>query len=242
MFLKASLNPIHLVMSNQFYNILNADNISRFSSRKTQKLDKTVRDKIGWSNHKRKVLWSWVNVQFSISESFIKKLEKNIKRLNIIPTPREQEFLFIIKGLFFATWRPLKEMIVRFPLDKKETIYFFESGGNIYEVAKNPNGKNENIHLVSGDFYFSNAKIYVCDEDQKIKETFNLDEIENVEFNNFGTLIKFKGLDLLIRSENKYMSYVVLQRLMPKLKLNINKIPNLYNYFDFWNKLFLKIN
>jgi hypothetical protein len=242
MFIKASLNPVQLFSGNHYYNILNVDNLSRVSHRKITRLDKSTRDKTGWSNHKRKVLWGWVNTHFAISELFIHKLEKYIEKLNIVTSPREQEFIFSIKALFFATWRPLKEMIVRFALEKKEVVYFFESNGNIYETGVDENNKTVNTHVVSGDFYFSNSFIRVCDEDQKIKMVIDLNLISEVEFSQFGTIIYYEGKKLLLRSENKYMAYIILQRILPKLKLNINKIPHLYNYFDFWNKVLMKIN
>jgi hypothetical protein len=240
MFLKAKLNPFYTFGKGQYLSFLNVDNLKSISRRKLKSYQKRFGSDLGWEKHKSYVLWKWINQNFTIKESFIVHLEKYIKKLEIKISRREENLIFTLKGLYFATWRPMKEIIVRFELDKKETIYFFESDGKLYSLPAEDEKSYKPIE--TGDFYFSNKKLYICDEHQNIKLTMNYDDIQDVQFHELGTIVETKRKRILIRSQNKYMTFVVLQRLMPKLKLDINKVKNLYDYFDFWNKVMARFN
>lgn len=218
--------------------IIDEDNLDRkkkfYLKMKSRKLDARL-----WMDFKKWILWRWVNKNFSISEHFCNRLVKNAKKLEIEFSIKEEKFIHDINELQFTTWRPLKEIKVIFKLEKKELINFQQLNSNIYEY----NLETKKVNFIEkGNFYFSNKKMYLTDDDQSVMMIFNYVNIKEVKIIATGVLIITHDKNYLIRSTNRYLSYVILQRMLPNLQLDISGVKNLYDYLDFWNQIVSKLN
>ncbi|QGS51612.1 hypothetical protein [Spiroplasma tabanidicola] len=205
-----------------------------------KKLSKIINDQSTFNSFKYWILWRWINKNFEFSESFVNSLRKNIKKLDLNIDSKEENFLYQLDELIFNAWRPLKELPVRFQLDKKEKINLLQTEINVHKMIDLKNTKLKMIGKF--DAYFSSKSIYLTDEKQVIKYEIIYDQIIDIKTKRYGVLIETVKTNYLFRGRNRLLTYVILQRMLPRLKLDISKIINLYDYFDFWNSFFSKIN
>ncbi|AKU80216.1 hypothetical protein [Spiroplasma turonicum] len=217
-------------------------NLSRKPKFYIKMVEKKIKDKKDFLYFKHWVLWRWINRNFKISEKFISTLKRNIKKLSLELNANEEKFISDIEELIFTSWRPIKEFPVKFELDKREKISLLQSNITLHKINED-NSINGNFSFIGEfDFYFSNFKIYLTDSSQNIQSFILYDDIEKVEIKYYGTLLFTKKENYLIRGKNKVLTYVILQRLIPSLNLDITKIDNLYDYFDFNNIMNKKFN
>ncbi|ASP28660.1 hypothetical protein SCORR_v1c08880 [Spiroplasma corruscae] len=205
-------------------------------------IEKRIKEKKEFVYFKHWVLWRWINKNFSITEKFINSLKKNIRKLDLEINANEEKFIIDIEELVFTSWRPMKEFPVKFNLERREKISLLQSNVTLHKIFKTDYDKTNFSFIGDFDFYFSNYRIYVTDENQDVKHIINYETIKTVNIEYYGTILKTEKEDYLIRGKNKVLTYVILQRLIPSLNLDITKINNLYDYFDFNNIMNKKFN
>lgn len=241
MFLRRILKFDGYLKRNELANYLNEDNLNKKTKIAIKRMGRKIKDKESWIQFKYWVLFKWVNLNFSISEAFYTKLQKNIKKLELPISLKEEKFIIDVQELYFNTWRPLKDLPVRFKLNKKEQINFLQKNVNIHNFY--PDLKEKKIQFYfKGDLYFSNKNIYLANEHQDVFETISYNDIEGVEIDRIGIIIQIKNKKYLFRGQNKLLTYVILQRMIPNLDLDIQKVPKLYDYFDIWNNVLQRFN
>ncbi|AOG60112.1 hypothetical protein SHELI_v1c01570 [Spiroplasma helicoides] len=206
-----------------------------------KRLGKKINDTSVFISFKYWVLWRWIYKNFDFTEKFMITLRKNIKKLDLNISSREETFLNEMDELLFNSWRPLKEVPVKFELSKKEKVNLVQSNINIHKVTT--------INLepklkMKGQFdaYFSNQKIYLTDSNQVLKFEIRYKEIKQIVPKRYGVLVELHTGTYLFRGKNRLLTYVLIQRMVPELNLNIAEIDNLYDYFDFANNFLSRIN
>ncbi|AGR40865.1 hypothetical protein [Spiroplasma taiwanense] len=241
MFLRITGDINYYLKRVQWIKYFDEFNISKKTSFYIRKIEKKVNDKNTFTYFKYWILWKWVNMNFELNESFIFHFKRNIKKMNLTLSAKEERFLIEVEELIFNSWRPLKQIPVKFNLDKKEKINLLQTNVNVHIFKKDLIEKKV-VQLGKFDFYFSNKNLFFTNSFQKIQRIINYEEIKSVTAEIYGIIIETEDNKYLIRGKNKLLTYVLLQRMVPKLNLNINNISKIYNYFDFWNILLLKIN
>ncbi|AKX34554.1 hypothetical protein SLITO_v1c09430 [Spiroplasma litorale] len=218
-------------------------NLSRKPKFYIKMVENKIKEKKEFLHFKHWVLWRWINKNFSISEKFIASLKKNVRKLSLDLNANEEKFIGDIEELVFTSWRPIKEYPVKFELDKREKISLLQSNIILHKISKNKETKDLKLSYI-GDFdlYFSNFKIYLTNTNQEVKSTIIYENIKDVKIEYYGTILSTSRKKYLIRSKNKVLTYVILQRLIPSLKLDVTKIEKLYDYFDFSNTFNKKFN
>ncbi|AHI52537.1 hypothetical protein [Spiroplasma culicicola] len=238
MFLRSTTDLNYYLKRSNFIKYLDEDNISYKTKWYIRKLEKKIADRSVFNSFKYWVLWRWINKNFEFSERFSVKLKRNIKKLHLNLNYREENFINELDELLFNSWRPLKEFPVKFELEKKEKINLLQSNVNVHKILKDDKLEMQGKY----DLYFSNKKIYLTNEKQKISRQFLYSDIKAVDVKRYGTIINVSEEVYLFRGKNRILTYVLLQRMIPSMKLNIEQIVNLYDYFDYWNTLLNKFN
>ncbi|QBQ07387.1 hypothetical protein SGLAD_v1c01880 [Spiroplasma gladiatoris] len=240
MFLRNTGDISYYLKRTSWIKYLDEGNLNYRSKMYIKKIGKKINDQNVYNSFKYWVLWRWINKNFEFSETFVSRLRRNIKKLSLNIDSKEETFLYELDELVFNAWRPLKEVPVRFELDKKEKINLLQTEINVHKLI---DLKETKLKML-GNFnaYFSSQAIYLTDYDQNLKHQIPYNQIINVNPKRYGIVIETMSTNYLFRGRNKLLTFVILQRMLPKLKLDISKIENLYDYFDFWNRLFSRIN
>ncbi|QHX36400.1 hypothetical protein [Spiroplasma sp. BIUS-1] len=240
MFLRVNGDVNYYLKRSSFVKYFDEHNLSRKSKLYIKKVEKKVNDKNTFTYFKYWILWRWINLNFKLSENFIIKLNKNIKKLNLSLNSKEERFIRDLEELVFNSWRPLKQLPVKFELEKKEKINLIQTNVNVHNFTPE---KEKKISLIGKyDCYFSNYNIYLTDNNQRVKKVIKNDSIIEAHIETFGVVISTSKKKYLFRAKNRLLTYVLLQRMIPRLNLRIEETEELYNYFDFWNKLISKIS
>ncbi|WP_338985343.1 hypothetical protein [Spiroplasma endosymbiont of Diplazon laetatorius] len=241
MFLRLNGDVNYYLKRSSFVRYFDEHNLSRKSKWYIRKVEKRVNDKNTFTYFKYWILWRWINLNFKLSENFIIKLNKNIKKLNLTLNSKEERFIRDLEELVFNSWRPLKQLPVKFELGKRERINLIQTNVNIHDYK--PENHEKKIKLVGKyDCYFSNQNIYLTDNNQKVKKIIKNDSIQEAYIETFGVVIVTSKNKYLFRGKNRLLTFVLIQRMIPRLNLRLESTEELYNYFDFWNKLISKIS
>ncbi|ARU92162.1 hypothetical protein SCLARK_001702 [Spiroplasma clarkii] len=83
--------------------------------------------------------------------------------------------------------------------------------------------------------------MYLTNENQEIFSVLAYEDIIEVKQERYGLIISTKYENFLYRGRNRLLTYLLLQRMVPSLHLDIAKLDDLYQYFDYWNKIINKI-
>ncbi|WP_342258597.1 hypothetical protein [Spiroplasma endosymbiont of Dioctria linearis] len=241
MFLRVNGDISYYLKRSGFVKYFDENNLSRKSKWYIKRVEKKINDKNTFTYFKHWILWRWINANFKLSEGFIGKLKRNIKKLELTLNSKEERFIRDMEELVFNSWRPLKQFPVRFQLEKKERINLIQTSVNVHNY--NPEVAEKKIQLMGiYDCYFSNQNIFLTDSNQNVLKTIEFSSILDVSIETFGVIISIKNKKYLFRGKNRLLTYVLLQRMIPRLGLKLEATEGLYNYFDFWNKLISKIS
>ncbi len=241
MFLRANMDVDYFFKRVKWIKYLDEDNISRKSKFYVKRISKKINDKTTFAQFKYWVLWRWVNKNFELSEHFVNQVKRNIKKLDLTLSSKEERFLDDLDELIFNSWRPLKLVPVKFELEKKEKINLLQTSVNVHHLFEETSEKKLKM-IGKFDVYFSNKKVYLTSNKQVSVFVISYKDIVDVIPKSYGTIIKTKEKSYLFRGKNRLLTYVLLQRMIPDLGLNIQKIQNLYEYFDYWNSFLARIN
>ncbi|WP_339021186.1 hypothetical protein [Spiroplasma endosymbiont of Atherix ibis] len=240
MFLRINSDVNYYLRRSNFIKYFDEHNLCRKSKWYIKRVEKKINDKNAFTYFKYWILWKWINLHFKLSESFVTKLNRNIKKLSLTLTSKEEKFIRDLEELIFNSWRPLKQLLVKFNLEKKEKINLIQTNVNIYDYS--PEKQEKKLKLLNKfDCYFSNFNIYLTDVNQKVIKKIKNSSITEAYIETFGVVIITNKTKFLFRGKNRLLTYVLLQRMIPRLNLKLESVEELYNYFDFWNKLVLKI-
>ncbi|QHX35689.1 hypothetical protein STIUS_v1c01340 [Spiroplasma sp. TIUS-1] len=215
--------------------ILNPDNVLKIGKLKLKKLDSQHSEDKNYVDYKHWVLFKWVKDNFLITELFLFEFNKIIKKLKIELTEREKKFVRQLEELVFTTWRPLKEMQIKFK--SKEKVNLYQSSCNLHFF----NNTKEIEQIGTFDFFYSTSQIIITDKDQRIKHKIKYNNIISITPKQFGIIIECEKVQYLVRGKNKLLTYVMLSRMNKEREWNVDEIPNLYSYFDTWNDILDKI-
>ncbi|WP_339034418.1 hypothetical protein [Spiroplasma endosymbiont of Cantharis rufa] len=241
MFLRVNGDISYYLKRSGFIKYFDENNLSRKSKWFIKRVEKKINDKNTFTYFKHWILWRWINANFKLSEGFIGKLKRNLKKLELTLNSKEERFIRDMEELVFNSWRPLKQFPVRFQLEKKERINLIQTSVNIHKY--NPEADEKKIQLIGTyDCYFSNQNIFLTDSNQNVLKKIEFSSILDVSIETFGVVISTKNKKYLFRGKNRLLTYVLLQRMIPRLGLKLEATEGLYNYFDFWNKLISKIS
>gem|GEM_PF-4318049 len=166
-----------------------------------------------------------------VTEKFSAQLKKNIKKLNIVINSKEEAFINQIDELIFNSWRPLKEVPVKFKLDKNEKINLVQSSVDVH-LIETKNTKEKLKMIGKFDAFFSNKNLFLTDSNQIVKKIINYEDVIEIIQKSYGLIMQVNKQKILLRGRNRMLTYVLLQRIVPKLNLDINNIKNLYSYFE----------
>ncbi|AUB31212.1 hypothetical protein [Spiroplasma floricola] len=241
MFLRINGDINYYLRRSSFIKYFDEHNLSRKSKWYIKRVEKKVNDKNTFTYFKYWILWRWINLHFKLSENFVTKLNRNIKKLSLTLTSREEKFIRDLEELIFNSWRPLKQLPVKFDLERKEKINLIQTNVNIHNYS--PEKKEKKLKLLGKfDCYFSNFNIYLTDNNQKVIKIIKNNSISEAYIETFGVVIITDEAKFLFRGKNRLLTCVLLQRMIPRLNLKLESTEDLYNYFDFWNKLVLKFS
>ncbi|WP_338972600.1 hypothetical protein [Spiroplasma endosymbiont of Panorpa germanica] len=244
MFLKKSLNSNFIFNRGEWLVYFDENNILKKSKLSIRRAGRKIKNYENFTQFKRWILWRWINKNFVFDEKFINGFFKLVKKMDITLTSEENRFIFNVQEIYFNSWRPLKELPVRFQVEPKEIINFKESSVNVHELIQDESKSGEKIKAKfdnNYDLYFSFKNIYFCDNNQKFIKKINLKKVEKIELKHFGVIIRFNDHNYLFRGPNKLLIYSILQRIMPTYLAPLNTYPDLYGYFDFWSKIQQKV-
>ncbi|WP_338983760.1 hypothetical protein [Spiroplasma endosymbiont of Othius punctulatus] len=237
MFVNHNASPSFQKIRSDLYPFLNPETVLKTNKFKINKLEKQYKDDSDYIDYKHWVLFKWVRDNFSISEIFIWRFNKIIKKMKIELSEREKKFVRQLEELVFTTWRPLKEMQVKFTTQDKESVNLFQSSCNLHFF----DGKKELEQIGTFDFYYSTDQIIITDKDQKIKHKIKYIDIVNMIPKQYGIVLECKKVQYLVRGKNKLLTYVMLSRMNRQREWRVDDIPNLYTYFDTWNNILDKM-
>lgn len=220
---------------------LDEHNLSKKSLFYIKRMSRKVTDKKMLLSFKYWVLWRWVTKNFELTERFGAQLRRNIKKLKISTNAREEDFLLKFDELVFNSWRPLKQLPVKFDLEKKEAINLVQTNVNLHKLIM-LEGELKPKMVGKFDLYYSNKKIYFTNENQDIVTTILYSDVVGVEQKRYGLIVQTKYENFLFRGRNQLLTYILMQRMIPELNLDVAKLDGLYQYFDYWNKILQKFN
>ncbi|AUM62400.1 hypothetical protein [Spiroplasma monobiae] len=241
MFLRINGDINYYLKRSSFIKYFDENNLSKKSKWYIRKIERKVNDKNTFTYFKYWILWRWININFKLSENFIIKLNKNIIKLNLNLNSKEERFIRDLEELVFNSWRPLKQLPVKFELEKREKINLIQTNVNVHKY--NPEKEENKINLIGKfDCYFSNQNMYLTDNNQKVKKVIKNEDVTEAYIETFGVVVVTKKQKYLFRAKNRLLTYVLLQRMVPRVGPSLEKKDKLYNYFDFWNKLISKIS
>ncbi|AXK50829.1 hypothetical protein [Spiroplasma alleghenense] len=236
MFLKKSLNSNFILNRGEWLAYFDENNVLNKSKLSIRRSGRKIKNYENFILFKRWILWRWITKNFTFDEKFINGFFKLVRKMDISLTSEENRFIFNVQEIYFNSWRPLKELPVRFQIEPKELINFKESSVNVHKLV-NKDGKVKAEFENNYDLYFSFKNIYFCDSEQKFIKKVDLKKISKIELKHFGVIITISGQEYLFRGANKLLVYSILQRVMPTYVEPLNKFPDLYGYFDFWSKI-----
>ncbi|QEH61489.1 hypothetical protein SCHIN_v1c02920 [Spiroplasma chinense] len=242
MFLRNTTDLNYYFRRTNLIEYFDEDNLNKRTKFYIKRVGRKIKDKTLYNNFKYWVLWRWINKNFQFSESFTSQLRKNIRKLDLDLSAKEDNFLYELDELLFNSWRPLKKIPVRFEIEKKEKLSLLQTKVNLHELVLDENGEEKPKMIGTFDAYYSSKKIYFTNSKQVILFKLLYSDINSIEQRRFGTIVRTEKTNYLIRGRNRLLTYVMLQRMNPSLKLDISKIENLYDYFDYFNRIFSKIN
>ncbi|ATX71494.1 hypothetical protein SCLAR_v1c11940 [Spiroplasma clarkii] len=224
----------------EYLKYLDENNLNHKSRWYIKKISRLIQDKKALIVFKHWLLWRWINKNFELTEKFSAQLKHNLKKLKISANAKEEAFLLQLEELVFNSWRPLKELPVKFEIAKKEQINLIQTNVIVHRLVMGE--KNLKPKMI-GDFdiYFSNKKMYLTNENQEIFSVLAYEDIIEVKQERYGLIISTKYENFLYRGRNRLLTYLLLQRMVPSLHLDIAKLDDLYQYFDYWNKIINKI-
>ncbi|WP_339022619.1 hypothetical protein [Spiroplasma endosymbiont of Crioceris asparagi] len=237
MFIRHNLSQEFEKIRADNFHILSQYTIEKISILTIRTLDKKYLDSKDFYDYKCWVLFKWVKQNFAITESFVAKLKKLVKKLKIIPRELDNKFIRQLEELVFTTWRPLKDFPVKFKLDGKDKIKLLQLN-NYFHFYINEKDVEQ---IGRFDFYYSQTQIYITTKNQIIKHKIKYSSIFNVICKTYGTILDCGNVKYLIRGQNKLLVYIIISRMVPTLNLDINNISNLLDYFSLWNNLKDKI-
>jgi len=220
---------------------LDETNLNTKSKWYIRKIIKKIDNKKLLISFKHWILWRWVNNNFMVTEKFSAQLKKNIKKLNIVINSKEEAFINQIDELIFNSWRPLKEVPVKFKLDKNEKINLVQSSVDVH-LIETKNTKEKLKMIGKFDAFFSNKNLFLTDSNQIVKKIINYEDVIEIIQKSYGLIMQVNKQKILLRGRNRMLTYVLLQRIVPKLNLDINNIKNLYSYFEIWNTAYKWFN
>lgn len=156
----------------------------------------------------------WINKNEMYIESYIEKLERIIKKLNLwnVLNAFEEEYIYHFKSVIFAKKRNLKKLIVDFPLekfsnislDKEEAVYYHFVDSQLID-------ENNNILANDCNVYLSTNRI-VCSLSSSFY-SFNLNEINIYKKGKRYFDFIYKNKTYYINAIDNYEFYVSFQRI-----------------------------
>lgn len=219
----------------ELFPVLNPENVLKINKLKLRSLESHHGGDRDYVDYKHWVLFKWVKDNFSITELFLYEFNKITKKLKLELTEKEKKFVRQLEELVFTTWRPLKEMQVKF--NSKEKVSLYQSSCNLHFF----DGTKDVEQIGTFDFYYSTSQIIITDKDQRIKHKIKYKDIVNITPKQFGIIINCTKVQYLVRGKNKLLTYVILSRMNKDREWHVDDIPNLYSYFDTWNDILDKI-
>ncbi|AHI53536.1 hypothetical protein SSABA_v1c01240 [Spiroplasma sabaudiense Ar-1343] len=236
MFLKKSLNLYFINNRSDWLSYFDETNALKKSRSLIKKTGRKIKNYECFILFKRWILWRWIIQNFTFEERFINNFFKLVKKFDLTLTSQENRFIFNVQEIYFNTWRPIKELPVKFELESKETINFRESLVNVHKYFDND--KKPKIEFENNyDLYFSFKNIYFCNGVQTVLKKINLSDLSDVELKRFGVIITVKKDKYLLRGANKLLVYSILQRVLPQPIKPLKNYEDLYGYFDFLSKI-----
>ena len=148
---------------------------------------------------------NWFKFNFRYSFSLTNKLDRILTLLKIKDhlTSYEEEFVLHAFSVMFAKERNLKKLLVPFNLQNNEYVYF----------------KYKLVSLKIGNSNFNNGEIFISNKnitfylDEKNFFTFNLNLLNNFEFNSKEIKFWNKQTTVTFSSIDNYVVYVSLLRI-----------------------------
>lgn len=125
-----------------------------------------------------KILYEWINNNKEWDRYFVDNLEKNINllQLNNFLTAEEQNFILFIKSYIFTKSRNIKTLIVDFPIEKDEYVYFHYDQIRIFFINRNKKNNVKNLF----ELFLSNKRIIFCGYLNIV--SFKISDIKKIEF------------------------------------------------------------
>ncbi len=187
---------------------ITVDNVLNYSYAKIAKLYQRAYEK-EFLYFRFDILYKWFCMNQSLDRYFLESLKHMIKILGLknFLNVNEQNYLNTLKSYVFTINRNIKSLIVDFPLNKDEMIYFHYN--NIF-LATIENKKVVPIEWAL-DIFFGNQR-FVFTGHLEIS-SFNLDDINKIIFNDEFIIIKTTHKDFVITGSDIKIIEVSIKRL-----------------------------
>ncbi|WP_348736119.1 hypothetical protein [Spiroplasma endosymbiont of Ammophila pubescens] len=185
--------------------------------------------KIGTENFRNFKYWifkRWILKNFAYTQDFIHRFYKYQRKLDLVLTGREQEFIYNVEEVNFTLWRPLKVLPVAFDLQPKEKCHFKNNTVNIHLFTTHKDIK----FFCKGVLLITNKRFIIDGLDKNNNKKvvqFNLTDISNVEFIDIGVKITVGKQTYLIRENNHMLILALLYRCLghKKVTFDLKKLP-----------------
>lgn len=166
------------------------------------------------------ILNEWIKKNNKIDKYFLEALEKNITSLSLnnYLNAEERNYIYLLKSFIFTSNRNIKTLIVDFPLEKYENVYFHYDQISLYFVNNKNKEKIDNVF----EAFFGSKRFFFCGYLNVI--SINIKDIIKIEFNK----------KIIIHMHN--YSYELVTNDIEIIKLSIKRLYKILKLGEVWEE------
>lgn len=196
--------------------ILNYSNVEEISKNDIKNLFEINKEN-EFLSYRFELLKKWIVTNEKYTNKYLSRLDALINKLFLTNelNSYEQQYLSHVRAISFAKSRNLKNLIIDFPIEKNEKVYYKYSNVKFYE-------KSEQFITIE-----DNSECYITSERIVILKNLNVysmyyNQIKNFLFSSKGILVEISmGKQYLIVSDDNYVLYTSLDRILRFMKIKI---------------------
>jgi|GEM_PF-2526949 len=223
---------------------LNAENVETLSTKKIRHIGKMYKKEY-YSHYKKKTFFSWFFDNLENTESFIRRVKKLLKKLEIDLTDKEQIEIEALEAREFTTRRAFKTIEAPYlnnekSVTLKNNIFFLHRDVRTY-IKK----KELLVKIYTGELLLTAKEIVFYDRDNdEIQKVINFEDISGIVLKKYAVIIKVIGRkDIYVRYKDNELLYISLKRaIKTKSKVNFSKDEQSDNTIEKTLETILKIN
>ncbi|MDR0739381.1 MAG: hypothetical protein LBF00_00630 [Mycoplasmataceae bacterium] len=161
------------------------------------------------------ILRNWIRQNEIYSQNYINSLDKIIHKLYLTNElcSYEKEYLNHYHGIVFAKTRNLKNLIIDFPINKNEKVYYKYENASLYKFV------NKKMILIQnqGEIFITTQKILLSHHMNIYPIEF--ENIKDYKISPYGLMILIKNQTYIFKTYDDFLTYVSLERIFKLRKI-----------------------